>query len=41
VKRGEGEKISDDKLVLMPGRHVLKLGRKWAAVVVPGLVVPG
>jgi tyrosyl-tRNA synthetase len=34
VKRGEGEKITDDKLVLPAGRHVLKLGRKWAAVVV-------
>jgi tyrosyl-tRNA synthetase len=36
VKRGEGETITDDKLVLTPGRHVLKLGRKWAAVIVPG-----
>ncbi len=34
VKLDEGEKITDDKLVLSPGRHVLKLGRKWAAVVV-------
>ena len=36
VKLGGDEKVTDDKRLLVPGRHVLKLGRKWAAVIVPG-----